>query len=441
MYIEYIGKYLKNNKKLIALILLYRIIVDFIYVKFAAPYYDYWHMNAEVSVGRVLVFSLIGMICIPFVISHINNESASNYVLLMWDFMYFIPGIGYLCFNRCETVYAVSYFMFYITVCIINYFSYGFICIFDDILKRIDNILSTVKFNNLLFYIVLSFVISYVVICMFCYGKFSFDLKRIITHVYEVRKQFKTDAVNYPTLFLYLKGGVSKLIPLLVYCLVKNNKIIYGLILSFLQVCLFCLGANKVDLFLLFIAIGIAFIRIDTHRIVEGFSVISILSLVLCYVQDTAMSGVPDMLIRRMMILPNHLSYYYYLFFRDNPNIWFTNSLLKFMGMYPYDKDVGLIIGEFWNKSEVNANNGLFGGAFADCGFWSIAIYPMLYGFMLFLFDIICNRIKDKELVAFAAVIISIIYIDSNYFTALFTHGVVLLFITLFLWPKRDYSE
>ena len=399
------------------LLIIYKLIIDFVYSQWISSYYSYWGMGSTFVASKYIIITLVYIcVCCPFICRHIRHRKPSDYVILIWDFMYFIPGFSYLSFEKCSTKYIVFYCMFYVAIIGINELVP---------IKRMH-----ISFDERISKLLIWILVSIVFVFWITYN--GITIKIDLNDIYETRAKFRL--ADFPIIFRYLKNPMGNIIPMLIYIMIKKKKYIYCLILCVLQLGIFSMGAGKINFIFLMIAIGFTLVRVNSQIIARGFEGISFISLVCSIFSKRPLDNfVTDKLIRRMMITPNNLSWEYFRFFQSNDLLMFRSSLLKLVLDNPYDKPISYVIGDYIGTG-ANANNGLAGDAYANWGILSIVIFSFLYFFLFFLLNMFsCNA--DEGVVILASFIIAVVLIDSSFFTSLLTHGVILILLFLILYP------
>lgn len=403
----------------IFLIVTYKIFIDIIYYVWISDFYAYTGMTSSINPLRLSCIAIVFLLAIPLVLQHCKLRKSSDYIMFFFDFMYFIPGLAYVSFKECSVMYILYYCAFYFVLVVVNE------CTPSNKMKL--TISKTIVKGIIFALVFLTFI--YVVRLN------GFSIKLNLEGVYEARAQYAK--MKVPTLFKYLKNPMANILPILVYICLKNRKYIHGLLFALVQLSLYSLGANKMNLFFLFIAIAMAMVDIRGRILVVAFWGLMIVSIILCCIKENPMEGiVTDLLVRRMMILPNHLSLEYFKYFQEKEILLFRTTLFDFIeSARIYDKDISYVIGEVMGTGG-NMNNGLAGDAYANLGWWALIFYPVLFFCLFWVFNFATDKCC-RGCIILSALIIAVIYIDSNFFTAIFTHGTALILVILLLLPKE----
>ena len=140
---------------------------------------------------------------------------------------------------------------------------------------------------------------------------------------------------------------------------------------------------------------------------------------------------IPAGYIRRVMFIPNLLSYNYYDFFINHEPLYYVLNKTA----YP---DLGhLIAGLYHDKPTMNANNGLIGDAFANLGYLGIIIYPLIFTMYIKILDIVSKYIESRYIAGL--VLLVFVTLQNSFFsTSMFSHGLFILLVMLYCFPKED---
>ncbi|HCA41342.1 MAG TPA: hypothetical protein DEP01_07605 [Aminobacterium sp.] len=256
-----------------------------------------------------------------------------------------------------------------------------------------------------------------------------------LSKVYEFRRaSAQTVAQGF---FAYLNNWVFKVFNmfLLTWALYKNKKI-FIIISLLLQVFFFAISAHKSVLFSPILILLIRYISSKKQLPVlfPFFYLTGIgcsLNIFLLFNNIWPLS----LIVRRALFVPAFLNFKYYLFFQNNPLIYFSNSVfIKRLIHYPYDIPVPLLISEFiGHNPESWANTGFLGAGYAQLSYLGIIVYSVLIGFIL---RIVNNSTKTYPFwvgSSLIAIPIFSVFTSSDLTTGLLTHGLALGIFLLWL--------
>jgi hypothetical protein len=134
---------------------------------------------------------------------------------------------------------------------------------------------------------------------------------------------------------------------------------------------------------------------------------------------------ITDFLIRRVIVLPSYLTYYYFDAFITDPNI-FRSDFIERQSV-PFH-----IASEYFDRDEMRANSSILSSSVVSFGYFSLIFTALIFGMLIQLAHKIISSIRDPETKFFMT---SIIYCYSWSLTesalsiVLFTHGLFLFFI------------
>jgi len=216
-----------------------------------------------------------------------------------------------------------------------------------------------------------------------------------------------------------------------------------AVILFLIQVYFFAASAHKAVLFYPVLVVGIWFYFRKTNSAVVVpfiFSSVIVASLLTYYFMGDVTAS--SLFSRRVFFVPARLTYDYFEFFASNPNVYWSNSILKSLVEYPYDRPVGEVIGQFLGKDDLNANNGFVSMGFAHAGYLGVIFYSILVGILLrFIDDITFLSLPLWVSLSLTIVPLRSFLISTDLFTAMLTHGFFVAIIIIYLVrSKAGYS-
>ena len=154
----------------------------------------------------------------------------------------------------------------------------------------------------------------------------------------------------------------------------------------------------------------------------------------------TGKSYIIDVFVRRVFFIPGLLTFYYYDFFKVNPVDYFRQGIVGRLGVKsPYIFQIPQIIGDNYFLGAY-ANAGLFSDAYSNLGTIGVFIMPIIITLTLKLIDLVSLDLDDR--IVFAASITCVFsLLNSSYFTALITHGLLATIIILYFINTNDYKD
>lgn len=295
---------------------------------------------------------------------------------------------------------------------------------FENINFKIDiNLNENVKKNISIIFIFLS-IISILYVFLFYGINFYFDN---LENVYTQRTYFKNLEISI--IIKYILGSSLFINIFFVIYSFLYKKISYVILALFIQYCLFSLAADKIVLFSVLIVIILILItnKMDFYKFIK---ILLVGLLFITFYSSYEPYSVPVSYLRRVLFIPNLLSYNYYDFFQNHvPVYWKINQ-----NLYP---NLPYFIAEIYhNKPSMAATNGLIGDAIANLGNLGIYIYPFILNLYFAIILALTRNISSKFLVGIALLVVLILQ-DSFFTTSLLSHGLLSVIIMFFLFPEN----
>ena len=148
-------------------------------------------------------------------------------------------------------------------------------------------------------------------------------------------------------------------------------------------------------------------------------------------------------LIRRVLMEPSIINYFYYDFFKVHKPDFFQESILRRIGFVSEYSDLGIFrtIGKlYYHNNNNSVNNGLFSDAFANLGYAGLIIMPILIVIIIKIFQAVSYELPLY--ISLSCVFMIVFTIVSNsFFTFFITHGFVFLMIILYCWPRNHVNN
>jgi len=400
-------------------IVLFKILLDFSYVYFVSPIFEYD--------GFTLDFKLLNYIegWITYLLLYIylkRNQNNILYITLQISFLLLIPS--------STTLYAFkgeNSFSFY--VIIISYVF--FLSLLTE--KKLKFIfIKNTKILIILVSICTTSVVLWHYIAVVGFTNINFDISK----VYILREEF--GALNNKGLFGYLNGWTIKVFNLfLVAWTIHTKKYKLFLLFVLFQISFFGLSGHKTVFFALFLLLGLFILdKYKNYSTILIYVFLSIISLLLIYYFLTNELQLPSTILRRGFFVPVNLNYVYLDFFVNHEHIYWSNSILKSFIQYPYDDQITHIIGAYLGYPNMGANTGIIGSGYMQMGIPGIFIYMTLMSFFI---NIINSFNSLPRWFVNSVVLMPILtaFISSDLLTTFFTHGLLVSMIVLYLYGSN----
>lgn len=404
-----------------------------VYKYYLSPNWSYTGFIQEFNFEK-FVFSAVAVFAFAY-IAPLKFSVRSFYMNFLITF-YLLPSLILFSFTN-KPFYSV--FVIIISVLVVNFVSS----------------ISVEKFSISAIpakYIIWIFAIATAVLLLVLYflaGLRNFNLD--ISRVYEFRRDAADDL---PGVFSYLISIFSNVfIPFGVILSLKYRYYIFTIFFFFMSIVLFGFTSHKSILFAPFVI----FIVYEFLSRFKKYSFILIsLILLLCagvgseiYAQAYGGGSVLDsfntLLIRRAIMVPPLLDYFYLDFFGYSPHYYWSNSFISFgLSTDNYGIPAPKVIGDiFFSSSDMSANTGFIGSGYAQAGIVGAILYAIGVGLMFAIFEAY-GRYLGQSFVAAALFGQMVTMIRASDFLTMFlTHGVLIsLIVMVFVrTPESDQFE
>lgn len=277
-------------------------------------------------------------------------------------------------------------------------------------------------------------------------GLSNFNLN--LARVYDFRRDA---AAALPGIFGYLSpifGNV--IIPFCIAVAMAHRR--YGSVLVFLTLAVLQFGftAHKGVLFAPFIVIGVYYFLSRFGRysallmgILAGLALSLIDVMMLIRFEDDAVWGwYTSLFVRRVLMIPPLLDYWYIDFFSENAKYYWSSSRIS-LGLVqpPYGgMTAPFVIGEFYfNNPETSANTGFIGSGYAQAGLLGTLFYAAGIGLIISFFES-CGKYLGLPFTVAVTIILATSFAATDLLTLFLTHGlaVLILFLMLVRSPETE---
>lgn len=411
-------------KYLLLLLLIYKFSLDYIYLEFIQPVYAYLGFVNEADLVSHML-SIIGTVIFGvFYKKLLEMNKPSSFIILVFYLLYFMPNLTFSNFNG-ERAYMIFSILYTIMI------SYAYIK-----MPKVKVVQILPKAQSLiLFYVLLYGVIILMVLFSVYYN--GFNIKFDFEDVYAIRA--KVQSLDLPPIINYLKPIAAMFVTIgLMFYLLKKN-ILFSTVFLFFGLMLYSFGAHKTDLFLIIFTFLIFFFYKDAFK---KYLLISIICLNLFLIILTA-SVSSDFQAEmggfyiRTFFTPPLLGYYHYDYFGSRELLYMKEHFIHwFDSSAVHTKNSPYIIAEhYFGDPEMSSNTGLIGNDFAQFGWASLIIFPLLRGYFFNFFDAICNDLNPKLLII-SAIMFGTQFINGSFFTSLISGGFLITSLLLYLMPR-----
>ncbi len=414
----------KNKITFVLAALAFKVLLEVSYLKVISPYYGYNGFKLDFFAANYAL-SWVVYLC-GFVFVKDQLVKVSDYFFAMVLLSVIAPLTSLFGLDAARPVFPVfvvmlSIFIIYV-ITQVKLFSFrGFPVIKNG--RRVAIFISSI---SVVFLLVWYFIAGV---------KFNLDFSK----VYEFREDNAELAAQ--GLFAYTNNWTYKICNIFLIGLALHyKKYLLVVLLLLFQVYFFAATAHKSVLLLPFLVLGVWFYFRRTNSLVIlplAFSGVLFVTLASYYFLDDL--WLSSLFSRRVFFVPANLTFVYFDFFSNNPQVLWSNSVLSSFVTYPYDISMSHVIGRYLGKEGMGANNGFIASGFAHAGLFGVLFYSLIVGFILrFLNDVTRNLMPVWLAVGLSIVPLRNLLISSDLFTVMLTHGFIVAIILIYLARSRN---
>lgn len=376
----------------------------------------------------IYIFVALVIACV-YSLALSKSKDFRNLTQIMMHYIFFVPGLLISITEGVGAYYPALHIL-----------TYTVIIVFSRIPTGSPN---SLNFNESQFFqfAFLTLVIS--VFFLILYG----GLERFSLNPFNVYNFRKDAAEAMPNILAYFYFGVSKIIaPMTLVWTIYSRKYLYAITVVFLIILMFGMTHHKTIVFLPF-AVGVLYLLIKSERavmyILLAFNILVFLSLVeilfLIFMESENLANYTSIIIRRIFLVPPLTDAAYINYFYDSPKIFWSTS--KFgLGIFenPYDLSAPNLIGrDVFRDTEISANAGIIGSGFSHAGLIGVALYSAFFGLMISVLNSFGEKIGHRMVFVTSISIVISILTTTDFTTAILTHGLLLLFLLLLIFPRQ----
>lgn len=414
---------LSNRNQILILVILYRVLLDLIYINIIGVDYAYDNFIIDVHFDQY-IFSYLFLFLLLYFLPK-GTFKLSHLIIQFLFLLIYIPLSSYYANTGFSTYWFLLFNLFWFVLVLFQKINLSFVLPNHPKIK-----------SKRVFYSLLSVILGFIVFMMY---KLDFTLNFNLLKVYEQRELYRSTNIPGSGYMVNWIGAI-----LLPFCLlysfhylIKKKKIIFLLVSISLIVIFFALTGHKSFLFFAPMALGVYFlIKVGN---VFRYMVIGILSLLLIstaayYLLDFKLPL--SLVARRSLFVPAQISTYYFEFFHEN-YIYLSNSVLSGVTDSQVVGQPPKIIADLYFRDNVeSANNGIISDAYIQFGWIGIVVWSFLLSLILKIADsLVLNKNKlilwPFLLITFTSVI------NSAFFTSLLTHGILIALLLSYVYPRE----
>ena len=406
----------------------YFVLLSIVYVTWINPHWGYYGFNLSYSTICLVLATVFNFFLSYESAKLIHKNRLSDQILLIIINLYYIPQGTLFGFQNNDVSFYTFVVAFAIITIILNK-------IIDFNAKEyISNISSPVPLFETAMIILALIMVA--ISGLYSGFRISFDL----SDYYEYRADYRLYAL--PHIFRMLFHWAQTLLPIGLLYSLRNKRRFLACFIAIANVLCFSFNGKKSVLFIVVLVILIQlFYREDR---IKSLPLILNLSIVASFVEMLIRNGdsfIATQFIRRMIFIPPYLGNIYFNYFQEHELDYLRSSILRRFGLTsPYPEGIPVVMGQVVYGRVSNANTGLCGDAFANFGWLSLLIYPLVIVITFKLLERLSRTIDDKMkfLISF---LIAYTFISGSYFTNLWTNGILILGLLMYTYPNITKIE
>lgn len=412
-------KFTSNKLYFILIIIIYKCVLDYSYIKFVHQVYLYGGFELEFERSKYFISWIVTLVLLKF-IRHkmlIIADYASIFlyllVLLPVCTMFGLDG------NRPWEPLAMVTFSQVLLVFVSR--------VPLPKISRIPLLPGGFKIAILLSVICVSGVtLNYTI------SGISFNLD--FTRVYDYRAA--NAAISSGGYFSYINSWAYKVFNILLICMsLYYRRYILLVLFILIQVFFYAATAHKLVVLLPVLVLSVWFFFRKSRSLT--FMPLSLTVLIIvCLLMFTYFNFdyASTMFIRRLFFVPANLNYVYYDYFSMNAYFLWSDSVLKYFLDNPYNQNISHTIGTYLGQPTLGANNGLISSGYAQAGFFGVFLYTITFGLILrFAQFMVNNALPIWFGLALLVVPITNTLLNSDLLTTFLTHGLAVSVLMLYL--------
>lgn len=271
---------------------------------------------------------------------------------------------------------------------------------------------------------------------------FTFDLG--FTNLYDRRLSAREEFAQQ-SMVAYIKGNLaSALAPFAMMLGVIRKKWFLVAAGAFGLLIIFATEGSRTAAFLpvfVFAAAPLLFKYREKfgYGMLAGITALLVLSILLFTFFDNIFA--PAIISWRMLIAKGLLTGYYWDFFSTHDFVYYGDGILRNVMGNPYDAPVPRLIGQvYFNSDQMNSNANIFAAAYGDFGFPGMVFITAATTATLRFIDSLSHN-RDFLVTTIICGFVGFKWTDAAFDTAIFSHGVLLALLLIYLTPKAEAEK
>ncbi|EKN62760.1 O-antigen ligase [Schinkia azotoformans] len=417
------------------LFVFFKVIYDFIYIFITTDIFDYMNSILVFNIYRYIINWIVFLLLLISIL-YFLKDNIMSFVLKSLFIFSAIPTISLYGLKEMNNE-AFFLMTLYWGVMICSFALIQNLKIYNEN-KKSKDWYNNFRYTNILF-------VGSIIMTIFLWGFYG-DFRILISfsNVYDYRLALRE--VQIPSFLRYAMLWLGNVF--LPYCFtifLLYKKVGRAIITFSGGVMLFSINGLKSWLIVYFLIACIFFIYKKGYRLNRYTGVLSLLVImygliaIIMYMVGGSISLVA--MYHRVFSVPAEINYNYFTFFSNNEALLLRESILRHIASSPYAIGSSFIIGDlFGGNSTTNANNGMFGDAYANFKTIGILIYPIV---LSVIFKILDSFTRDRDTRVVISILLILIWnlINASFFMWLLSGGVVIFLLLFYFDRKRNLIQ
>lgn len=414
-------------------------------IKYAFPFFYPYYANSAFTIktetSRTII-SIIGLVFLWFSLLKERklfeeNKRISFIAIIVVNLWYFLPGMFMNILYICQLEYVVIYTVFCVILNILIMFGSKNKVTTPKIRRVSFKIQENKILNNDDVCIVIAAVI--LIASLFLNG-FSINITNLFDNsdIYQTRFENRIFNSGYLYYVWYFVVCGSCIIPTWTIISLEKKQFLRAAFYTLCICSFYSVSCNRQFLFLHAFVFAFYFLRKKDNAVLYVTLVMWLLTyLEIFYLKEATVGDI----VRRLSVVPNvnanfHVDYF--LKFEPDALRQAWNFYLSRIGISsPYSESIAATIGNTYYGYVINANTGLVGGTFANYGYFSLIIGPVLYAVALKILDKFFIGIENKSVYFVTAVVLAFNFTNSETFLEqiIVPSWILLYYLSLWILP------
>ncbi len=409
----------------IALLLLYRLSLDILYIQLISPKFAYLGFITDIDPYKFFFSWLIILMLSPLVADLLSKRTPSSILMSGLNLTYFVPLTSY-----CGCTGTAMFFLLVATA------YWVLLLLFQRKIPVVQMRPVVQKHSKLIFELIT--IVATVVILYVSARYTGFRVVFDLTNVYGIRAESET--YSMPSFLSYILSMMTMTLSIMILYWLKEKKYIVVLWLILIYLFYFSIAAVKSVFLVLFLVLGAYFFY--RHWMIRWLPGTLTLFAWIALFEEKIFGNIylMDYFFRRCLYVPTRISEYCFLFFSENPLNLFRHGIMSKLSFEQvYSTGIALLIGEYLGKPGMSANNGLLGDMWSNLPVYTgVVLMPLILVLCFRLLDFVSAKLETKYTVAFSAYY-AYCFTNASWSVTLLTHGYLIACLWLLVFPREEH--